>query len=107
MTPAEVVEAVRKAGYVGYDRSLHSKCAKPERYGIRPVPEVANIVGPIKPRKKSKRKLNNKFTWRCDNSVCKRLNDAQNALHIETIQQFISLAVIKYIEEVEHDKALD
>lgn len=34
MTQKERVRIVRDAGFAGYDKSLDSKCAKPEKYGV-------------------------------------------------------------------------
>lgn len=43
MTQKERVRIVRDAGFAGYDKSLDSKCAKPEKYGICRV-EVAQAA---------------------------------------------------------------
>lgn len=51
-----VVSAVQDAGFPGYDRTLHSKCLKPEHYGIMRVPEAEEAVQSLLAEKASKAK---------------------------------------------------
>lgn len=44
MKQKDRVRIVREAGYKGYDKSLDSKCANPQKYGVRRLDEAQAAI---------------------------------------------------------------
>ncbi len=100
------IAAVKAAGFVGYDKTLHSKCGRPDYYGIMRVPDAEAAISkeaqktPVNARKPEKRKL----PYRIQGRLSVRQNDLlQRALKAsthKTVQEFISAAVMRYADEI-------
>ena len=82
--------AVKKAGFAGYDKSLHSKCKKPDRYGIRRVPAAESALAAQAPKtpRKDVRKLKCRVSTRMANAEYALLQQAFLASCAKTMQDF-------------------
>lgn len=98
----EQVKAVREAGFLKYDKALHSKCKRPDLYGICRTAEAEKAIAsqpPVKPRKDVRKKA-----IRVQGRLTKKdgalLQQAFAASAHKTMQDFVSAAVMKYAEEI-------
>ena len=94
----EQVRAVRDAGFAKYDKALHSKCKRPDLYGICRVKEAEQAIAAQKP--KTPRKDNRKKSIRVQGRLSKKentlLQQAFTASCHKTMQDFVSAALMAY-----------
>jgi len=100
-TDNPVVVAVRDA-YPGFDNSLWSKCQRPWKYGIGLIADARRRANEALGRcKKCDKRKGHTLSWRAEETLLTRLQTARESLGITTYQEFISLAVIRYCDEIE------
>lgn len=99
-----VVLAVKEV-FPGFDRSLWSKVQRPDTYGVQLVARAKLIAD--KAQKKRRRRDKHKglsHTWRCGKELEQRLQTAREALGIITMQELITVAVMKFLEGMEEER---
>lgn len=109
------VKAVQEAGFPGYDRTLHSKCKKPEWYGIMRVPEAeAALNGVNQPQKtvaasvaakaavrprEDGRKFKHRVCCRLPESEYKAVHKSFEASSDKTMQGYLRRVLKEYVEQ--------
>lgn len=75
MKQSERVKLARSLGFAGYDKTIDSKCSKPEKYGIRRVRSLQDAIdaSPRKTPRKEFRKLGHRYTFRTNDDLFERL----------------------------------
>lgn len=63
MVQRDRVALAKRLGFNGYDKTLDSKCSKPEKYGIRRVRALQDAIdaSPAKTPRKELRKLGHRY----------------------------------------------
>jgi hypothetical protein len=98
-----VVSAVREV-FPGFDLSLWSKSQYPDRYGIKLVPRAQLIAD--KAQKRPVKKDGHKghtISWRAEKPLLDRLQTAKQTLGIITTQEFITVAILHLLKEMEEE----
>ena len=105
------IKAVRDAGFSGYDKSLHSKCRQPEKYGIQRVSEAEKALqaaiaqnAPKTPRIENRSKPN-RIQGRFNESSFSLVQRALKASPHETMQDFVMTACLKYANDILKENA--
>lgn len=105
------IKAVRDAGFSGYDKSLHSKCRQPEKYGIQRVSEAEQALQAaitqiaIKMPRIENRSKPNRVQARFDKCSYALLQQAFAASTHKTLQDFIENACMKYANDILKENA--
>lgn len=75
MKQIDRVAIAKILGFKGYDKTLDSKCSKPEKYGIRRVRSLQDAIdaSPRKTPRKEFRKLGHRYTFRTNDELFERL----------------------------------
>lgn len=75
MIQKDRVALAKSLGFKGYDKTLDSKCSKPEKYGIRRVRSLQDAIdaSPRKSPRKEFRKLGHRYTFRTNDELFARL----------------------------------
>lgn len=98
-----VVVAIRDV-YPGFDQSLLSKTKYPDVYGIELVSGAEDIRRKaLGLRKKIHRRKAKTHSWRCGKELESRLQTLKKALGVLTVQELITIAIMKLMEEVVED----
>lgn len=91
------IQAVREAGFIGYDKRLHSKCKKPEIYGIRRTTAAQQAIAETAAKRpcKDKRKLSERITCRMTKGERALLQQAYTASTAKTMQDYARTVLIQ------------
>lgn len=99
MNRREIIAAI-KARYPGFTAPDYAKAHNPDYYGIQLVPGAKEIErGALRKKKRIEHKA--KLTWRADAVLYGRIQKAKEKTGVSTTQELITVAVIRYLEEVE------
>lgn len=103
LSDKQLVAAIRDL-CPGYDKTLHSKVKKPEKYGIRHIKEVERLLMALslgdaaKPRRSDNRRLQGKITYRISNDRLRLLQQALKADGFDTMQGGMEYLVKSYLD---------
>lgn len=104
MTRSEAVSAGKEIA-PRFDFPLLSKCLKPDVYGIKPTAEISALIFASESRRIEKRRFPIRITWRCDETLKRRLQMAKNAYGADcTFQEFIMQAVENECARIEEKR---
>ena len=92
------IAAIRSAGFNRYDKALHSKCKKPELYGIRRVAAAEKAIESSAARspKQDKRKFKCRVSCRLPQSEYTLLQRAFAASNEKTMQDYARRVLIDH-----------
>ena len=101
MNRKEIIAAI-KAAYPGFSEPDYTKCHNPQYYGIQLTAAAKRIEQDCLTGIKRIRKApaRNQLTWRADRSLFNRVQRAKEKTGISTTQEIITVAVMRYLEEV-------
>jgi len=101
MNRQQIIAAIREA-YPGFRAPDYAKAHNPDYYGIELTAGAKAIErGCIPSRRRVRVELHRKLTWRADHPLFDRVQRAKEKTGIATTQELITVAVIRYLEEVE------
>lgn len=101
MTRSEAVSTGKEIA-PRFDFPLLSKCLKPDVYGIKPTAEISALIFASESRRIEKRRFPIRITWRCDETLKRRLQIAKKAYGADcSFQEFIYSAVLHECERIE------
>lgn len=101
MTRKEIIAAI-KAVYPGFTAPDYAKAHNPDYYGIMLTPGARAIErGALFALKRKRTETRNKLTWRADRVLFERVQRAKQQTGIATTQELLTVAIIRYLDEVE------
>ena len=101
MTRKEIIDAI-KSVYQGFRAPDYAKAHNPDYYGIELTAGAKAIErGCIPSRRRVRVELHHKLTWRAERPLFERVQLAKAKTGIVTTQELITVAVLRYLEEVE------
>lgn len=101
MTRKEIIEAI-KSVYHGFRAPDYAKAHNPDYYGIELTAGAKLIEAECLGHKRRTRiETRNKLTWRADGVLFERVRKAKEQTGIATTQELITVAVLRYLDEVE------
>lgn len=101
MTRKEIVAAI-KSVYHGFSSPDYTKAHHPDLYGIQLTPGARLIERDCLGYKRRIRiETRNKLTWRAEHTLFDRVQKAKEKTGISTTQELITVAIIRYLEEIE------
>lgn len=101
MNRKEIVAAI-KAVYHGFSSPDYSKAHNPDFYGIQLTAGARLIERECLGIKYRKRiETREKLTWRADKNLFMRVQSVKERMGIGTTQELITVAVLRYLDEVE------
>ena len=96
-----VVTAVREE-YPGFDWTLWSKVQHPDTYGIKLVAKAKLLADKaLHKRKRRDKRKGHTLSWRAGDELLGRLQTLKTALGILTNQELITIAVMRFLEDME------
>lgn len=99
-------QAIRDAGFPGYDKNLNSKCKRPEYYGICRVKEAQEALDALSPQKphrnprRDERKRPVRIQARVNKTQGALLQRALKASSHKTMDEFVGTATVRYAESI-------
>ena len=92
------IVAIREAGFSRYDKALHSKCKKPELYGIRRVAAAEKAIesSAVRSPKQDKRKFKCRVSCRLPQSEYALLQRAFAQSNEKTMQDYARRVLIDH-----------
>ena len=101
MTRQQIIAAIREA-YPGFRAPDYTKAHNPKFYGIQLTAGAKLIERECLHLPHRKRiETRNKLTWRADRPLFERVQRAKEQTGISTTQDLITVAIIRYLDEVE------
>ena len=101
MTRQEIIARIREA-YPGFRAPDYAKAHNPDYYGIElTVGAKAIERGCIPSRRRARVEIHRKLTWRAARPLFERVEAAKAKTGIATTQELITVAVMRYLEEVD------
>lgn len=101
MTRKEIIDAI-KSVYQGFRAPDYAKAHNPDYYGIELTAGARLIERECLGYKRRVRvETRNKLTWRADGVLFERVRKAKEQTGIATTQELITVAVLRYLDEVE------
>ena len=101
MTRQEIIARIREA-YPGFRAPDYAKAHNPDYYGIELTAGAKAIErGCIPSRRRVRVERHKKLTWRADRALFERLQLAKERIGIATTQEILTVAIVKYLDEVD------
>lgn len=101
MTRQQIIAAIREA-YPGFRAPDYAKAHNPDYYGIELTAGAKAIERSCVPsRRRVRVEIHRKLTWRAARPLFDRVEAAKAKTGISTTQELITVAVMKYLDEVE------
>lgn len=101
MTNKEQIELAHSAGYGGYTKTEHSKCSRPNWYGIQQVPALKRLLkGPAQTGTHNSKKKPQRVYARLTKGQYRLLQRAMRASGYKTVSEAVQVAVVQWIMKV-------